>query len=87
MSAQEEPAKTWHQLRVVTGSETHYSIVEEYTPEALEELYQALEEVVKMNPEEGAGFSFLSDEGDGGKVFIPVRRIQSITVLDFDPPE
>lgn len=87
MSAQEEPTKAWYQIRVVTEHEVHCSIIEEYTPKDLEELHEVLDAVVKMNPEEGAGFSFLTDEGDGGKVFIPVHRIQSITVLKFDPPK
>lgn len=87
MNAQEEPTKTWHQIRVVTEHEVHHSIIEGYTEEDLEELHEVLDSVVKMSPEDRAGFTFLTDEGDGGKVFIPVRLIQSITVLDFDSPK
>ena len=87
MSAQEEPTKDWYQVRVVTEKEVHYSIIEKYTPEELEELHAVLEDVVKMSAEDGAGFSFLTDEGDGGKVFIPTHRIHSIVALRIDPPE
>lgn len=74
------------QLRVVTDSETHHSIVEKYTKDSLEELYRVLNAVVKASPKDGLSFSFTSEEG-GGKTFIPARRIRYITVLKVDPPE
>lgn len=86
MSAQEEPTKNWCQIRVITDSEVHYSIVEEYTPEDLEELYRVLSKTTRVGSEDGMSFSFSNEEG-GGKTFIPARHIRYITVVKVDPPK
>ena len=86
MSAQEEPTKAWYQTRVVTEHEVHCSIIEEYTPRDLEELFQVLNAVAKVGPEDGMSFSFTTEDG-GGKTFIPARWIRYITVLKVDSPK
>ena len=86
MSAQEEPAKTWYQIRVVTEHEVHHSIIEEYAPRDLEELHDVLSKTTRVGSEDGMSFSFTT-EGGGGKTFIPARWIRYITVQKVDPPE
>ena len=86
MSAQEGTTAHWYQVRVVTESETHYSNIEQYAQDELEELHEVLDAVVKMSAKDGGCFSFFT-EVDGGRTFIPVHRIRYITVLKVDPPE